>query len=174
MVDVIELLKASLGPSVAALGVAVALAQWHTNKVKIRLDSYDRRLRVYVATIAMLDGALSEIQKRKVPAARASNSLPEKPYQGLAEEVANEFESSLLEAEFLFDERVSRFMHRIDRDVRAVRDHADRLAGHSRSSAHSNAEIYDFQELKRTEERIRNSRLYAADEFRRYLKLRRT
>lgn len=174
MVDVIELLKASLGPSVAALGVAVAFAQWHTNKVKLRLDSYDRRLRVYFSTIAMLDSALSEIQKRKVPAARASNTLPEKPYQGLAAEVAKEFESSLLEAEFLFDEHVSRFMRRIDRDVQTVREHADRLAGHTRTTARGDADILSFRELKRTEERISESRARAADQFRRHLKLRQT
>lgn len=65
MVDVIEFMKATLGPAVAALGVAVAVAQWRTGTIKLRLDSYDRRLRVYKATIGLLDCVLAEVRWRR-------------------------------------------------------------------------------------------------------------
>lgn len=44
---VIEVLKALLTPVVAAVATYIAWQQWKTNALKLKLDRYDRRLRIY-------------------------------------------------------------------------------------------------------------------------------
>ncbi len=47
MCDLVELSKASLTPLIAAITAYIAWQQWETNRQKLTLDGYDRRLRVY-------------------------------------------------------------------------------------------------------------------------------
>ena len=44
---VIEVLKALLTPVIAAVASYIAWQQWKTNELKVKLDRYDRRLRIY-------------------------------------------------------------------------------------------------------------------------------
>ncbi|QDS19377.1 hypothetical protein [Xanthomonas citri] len=173
MSDLLELMKASLGPAVALMGVAVAAAQWHTNDVKLRLDSYDRRLRVYKATVAMLDSAVAEIRRRRVPSWRKSNKKPTLPYEELPEEVVKTFQDCLLEASFLFDREVTHTMHYIDREVRLVRMYAINLAKKEPSELLEKSGQTSLRELREAEARIEKLDKNIEKPFRRYLKLQR-
>ncbi|KER81564.1 hypothetical protein [Xanthomonas arboricola] len=173
MSDLVELMKASLGPGVALMGVAVAAAQWHTNDVKLRLDSYDRRLRVYKATVALLECAISEIGHRQIPNYRKSNTKPALPYEELPEHVVRDFHDCLLETSFLFDQEVTYYMHFIDHQIREVRRCAISLANKDssellRTSTHVNA-----MTLRAAEGQIEEALKHSEKLFRRYLKLQR-
>jgi hypothetical protein len=45
--EIVEILKALLTPTIAGVTVYIAYQQWRTNKYKIKIDHYDRRLQVY-------------------------------------------------------------------------------------------------------------------------------
>jgi len=47
MSELIELSKALLTPLVAVVATYIAWQQWKTNQLKLHLDRYDRRLKVY-------------------------------------------------------------------------------------------------------------------------------
>ncbi|MDO7934626.1 hypothetical protein Q6A26_21835 [Xanthomonas euvesicatoria pv. eucalypti] len=173
MSDLVELMKASLGPGVALMGVAVAAAQWHTNDVKLRLDSYDRRLRVYKATVAMLESAIVEIRRRRVPNWRKSNKTPTLPYAELPEEVVRNFQDCLLEASFLFDREVTHKMHYINTEVRNIRMYATALAKKEPSELLEKSGKTSLRELREAEARIEKLDRNIEEPFRRYLKLQR-
>jgi hypothetical protein len=46
-VFVVQLLQALLTPAIGLLAAFIAWQQWETNREKLRLDKYDRRMRVY-------------------------------------------------------------------------------------------------------------------------------
>ncbi|NIJ81205.1 hypothetical protein [Xanthomonas cannabis] len=173
MSDLLEVMKASLGPAIALMGVAVAAAQWHTNDVKLRLDSYDRRLRVYKATVAMLESAIAEIRRRRVPNWRKSNKDPTLPYEELPEEVVKAFHDCLLEASFLFDREVMHVMHYINTEVRHVRMYAINLAKKEPSELLEKSAQTSLRELREAEKRIEEVSRKIEEPFRRYLKLQR-
>lgn len=166
-------MKASLGPGVAALGVAVAVAQWHTNDVKLRLDSYDRRLRVYKATVAMLECLMEEIRARRGPPHRDRNDKPEGQYQELPEKVVATFEDCLLEAPFLFDEDVTRFMQLVKMDHDHIRMYAKSLVGISQADAYASSQGSSFEALRDSEGRIKRANRNVKTAFQRHLKLQR-
>ncbi len=169
MDSILDLMKASLGPGVAALGVAVAAAQWHTNRVKLRLDSYDRRLVVYKATVALLNAMQEEISTRRGPSARLKNGQPSKAYLLLPREVVSNFESSLLEAPFLFDKDVAIFLHYIDRHRTMIHMYAN----HCSKIAPEAHEVHraDFERLKDSEEGVDRARSMVQQRFAPYLRL---
>lgn len=171
METLVEIMKASLGPGVAALGVAVALAQWHTNKVKLRLDSYDRRLNVYKAVVAFLDEIVAESYQRGGHQARAGIDRIEKPYRELSPEVVAAYRSALLEAPFLFNDEISYFMRRVDSDRQNIRMYATHLAGSTEKSVAGTSKELNLHEMRDCEKRMRKARDQAGQLFRPYLKL---
>lgn len=174
MDDLLDIMKASLGPGVALLGVLVAVAQWHTNDVKLRFDSYDRRLRVYKATVRMLDSLMAEVQVRRGHPARSSNHRPARPYQELPPDVVEAFQESLLEAPFLFDSEVAYFMHAVERDHQAIKMYAKALAGRSsKEISASDEDSVSARALRESEMRIERACARAPRELGQYLKLRR-
>lgn len=50
----VEVLSALLTPVTAGIATYIAWQQWNTNKLKVRLDRYDRRLKIYEETRAVL------------------------------------------------------------------------------------------------------------------------
>ncbi|MGY8562968.1 hypothetical protein L0938_06060 [Paracidovorax citrulli] len=171
MESLVEIMKASLGPGVAALGVAVALAQWHTNQVKLRLDSYDRRLNVYKAVVAFLDEILAESYHRRGHLARARIDRIEKPYRELSPEVVAAYQSALLEAPFLFDDEISYFMRRVDSDRRNIKMYAMDLVGSSAKSVAGTSKELNLRVMRECENRMREARDRVGHLFHPYLKL---
>ena len=57
--SVADWLSALLTPVIAAIAVYIAYQQWRTNRRRLELDPYDRRLRIYQATIEYISAALS-------------------------------------------------------------------------------------------------------------------
>ena len=62
--DLVEISKASLTPVIAIVTVYIAWQQWQTNKKKLFLDLYDRRLKIYeevrqILSIILRDGNAS-------------------------------------------------------------------------------------------------------------------
>lgn len=169
MDSVLELMKASLGPAVAALGVAVAAAQWHTNWVKLRLDSYDRRLLVYKAVVALLDAMLAEIRGRRGSAALRKSGQPSKSYGHVSEEVQSNFANCLLEAPFLFNKDVAAFMHYIDHHRVSIRMYADHCAEID-PQAHAMYKA-DFDRLADCEREVDRARSMVQRRFEPYLRL---
>jgi hypothetical protein len=51
---VLQVLQALLTPLIAAIAVYIAWQQWQGNKLKLVLDRFDRRLRVYENVVAVL------------------------------------------------------------------------------------------------------------------------
>jgi hypothetical protein len=50
----LQILQALLTPLIASIAVYIAWQQWQANKLKLVLDRYDRRLRVYENVVALL------------------------------------------------------------------------------------------------------------------------
>ncbi|MCF3463433.1 hypothetical protein GTY70_05995 [Stenotrophomonas maltophilia] len=169
MVLALDFLKASLGPAVAALGVAVAVAQWHTNTVKLRLDTYDRRLRVYKAVVSMLDAVLNEIAKRRGPTARRKNGEQSRPYGGLPDELVANFADAALEAPFLFDRDIAVLMHRIDHQRSTIRMYANYCAEIAPEAHETHRD--NFRRLTDLERDVEKTREMVQHRFEAYLAL---
>lgn len=174
MSAVLDALNASLGPSVAILGVAVALAQWRTNDVKLRLDCYDRRLNVYKAAVRLLDALIAEIDQRRGPRYLASNNRPERIYQGLPAGVYEAYCQAMVEAPFLFDEEVSYFLRSIDRQRGDIQRYATLVSGHTTATSQGKSDQSNRHNLRQAEERVRKSHAKAVQVFSPYLKLERS
>lgn len=54
IVEILELFKSLLTPTIALITVYIAYQQYRTNKVKLFIDCYDRRLEVYEEVVDML------------------------------------------------------------------------------------------------------------------------
>ena len=52
--NMIDISKALLTPIIAIVTVYIAYQQWKTNELKLKLEKYDRRLRVYEEVIKIL------------------------------------------------------------------------------------------------------------------------
>jgi hypothetical protein len=52
---ILQIFQGFLTPVVAAIAVYIAYQQWQTNERKLKLDTYDRRLRVYRRLTEFLD-----------------------------------------------------------------------------------------------------------------------
>jgi len=90
--DFIDILQALLTPTIAAVAVGVAVAQWWTARNKLRLDLFDRRWAIYVATREMLaemfrHGASTQAAQQK-------------------------FLEGTRGARFLFDENIARYLEK--------------------------------------------------------------
>ena len=74
----VQILQALLTPLIAIIATYIAYQQWNTNKLKLKLDRYERRLRVYqkiVETLQLigrdLDPKLDDLLKYRVSVAEA-------------------------------------------------------------------------------------------------------
>ncbi|WP_415916531.1 hypothetical protein SE336_20965 [Xanthomonas arboricola] len=173
MSELVELMKASLGPAVALLGVAVAAAQWRTNDVKLRLDSYDRRLRIYKAAVAVLESAAAEIRHRRIPNYRRNNKQLGLPYEELPEEVVAAFRDCLLEAPFLFGQEITNYLRYIDHAIKEVRISAIYLAGKDNDELLKNAAQITARHLREMESSIEEEISTISKRFLPYLQLQR-
>lgn len=86
----IHLLQALLTPLIAAIATYIAWQQWSTNRQKLNLDRYDRRLRVY-----------EEVRKVLSIIARDAN---------IGTDDLLKFRTSVSEADFLFGPEVMRYI----------------------------------------------------------------
>lgn len=93
MNQIIEVSKALLTPLIAVVATYIAWQQWNTNKQKLVLDRYDRRLRVYGEVIKILSIIIRD--------AKAS-------YDDLLK-----FRSSVSEADFLFGPEIAEYIDEI-------------------------------------------------------------
>lgn len=78
MSEVVEILKALLTPLIAIIATYIAWQQWNTNKLKLKLERYERRLRVYEEVkrilslmISKADISLAELLKFRAASAEA-------------------------------------------------------------------------------------------------------
>ncbi len=93
--DVIRLLQGLLTPVIAAIAVYIAWQQWRTNRQKLNLERYDRRIRIYeevrkILSIVMRDGYATTDDLLK-------------------------FRTSVSEADFLFGPEVMKYIDEIYR-----------------------------------------------------------
>ena len=91
----IDILTALLTPTVAILGVYIAIQQYKLAKEKHRIEIYDRRMKVYSATLELIRTAN-----------RSAN---------LDEDMYYKFEEKIAEAEFLFGKEVVSLLEDISR-----------------------------------------------------------
>lgn len=95
----VEVLSALLTPVTAGIATYIAWQQWNTNKLKVRLDRYDRRLKIYEETRAVL-----------VLATRKTN---------IELDALMEFWRNISEADFLFGPEIPGYLSQIyDRGIK--------------------------------------------------------
>jgi len=88
----IEVLQALLTPVIALFALSIALAQWWTARNRFKLDLFDRRWAVYVATREILSAMFTHAQT--------------------SEEEQRKFLLGIRGAEWLFDERVESYLRK--------------------------------------------------------------
>ena len=91
--QLIEISKALLTPVIAAVTTYIAWQQWKTNKQKLNLERYDRRLRVY-----------EEVRKILSIIARDAKASTQDLMQ---------FRTSVSEADFLFGPEIPKYIDEI-------------------------------------------------------------
>lgn len=87
---IVEISKALLTPTIAAIGAYIAWQQWKGNQLKLKLDRYDRRLRIY-----------SEVKKVLSIVARDA---------AITTDELLRFRSSVAEADFLFGPEITKYI----------------------------------------------------------------
>ena len=95
IIFIIEILKGLLTPLIACLTVYIAFQQWKTNKQRLKLDLYDRRIRIY-----------QEVKKIIRSIVRSGVAFN-------ADEILD-FRHSVFDAHFLFGEEVIKYLDEID------------------------------------------------------------
>ena len=90
MEQVIEISKGLLTPVIAIVATYIAYQQWQTNRKKLNLERYDRRLRVY-----------EEVRKILSIILRDANASTEDLLK---------FRTSVSEADFLFGPEISEYI----------------------------------------------------------------
>jgi H+/Cl- antiporter ClcA len=90
---VLEIFQGLLTPLIAALAAYIAWQQWQTNVYRLRLDRYDRRLRIYKDVMAFI-------------------ALVSRDFEPTFEEVLS-FARETVEADFLFGEEVTTFINEV-------------------------------------------------------------
>ena len=83
---IIDILTALLTPTVAILGVYIAIQQYRLAKEKHRIEIYDRRMKIYSATLELIRNTFRN--------------------SDISEDMYYKFEEGIAEAEFLFGKEV--------------------------------------------------------------------
>ena len=120
---IVEISKALLTPIIAVVATYIAWQQWRTNRQKLLLDRYDRRLRVYEEVRQILSLILRD--------AKAS-------YDDLLK-----FRTSVSEADFLFGREITDYIDEIYK--RGV--NLQYWSGEYRDSTQDKPEGYDHQKI---------------------------
>jgi hypothetical protein len=89
----ITIFQGLLTPVVAGVAVYIAWQQWKTNKMKLKLDTYDRRQRVYQEVTKILGVVLRDAKVNTDELLR--------------------FRSAVVEADFLFDDDIPIYINQI-------------------------------------------------------------
>ena len=103
--SVVDWLVALLTPVIAAIAVYIAYQQWRTNRRKLALDLYDRRLRIYQATVEYISAVLSNLHPTL--------------------EVILKFRRSTAEVDFLFGQDIKKYLDELFEHGLALRKWAD-------------------------------------------------
>ena len=90
--NLILILQALLTPAIGGIMVYIAYQQWRTNDLKLKMDLYDRRLRIYKEVIGILVRAIEDAAERS--------------------ELGNLMEETA-EADFLFDKNIREYINEI-------------------------------------------------------------
>jgi len=90
---------------IAAIAVYIAYQQWRTNRRKLDLDLYDRRLRIYQATVKYISAVLSNLHPTL--------------------EVILKFRRSTAEVDFLFGQDIKKYLDELFEHGLALRKWAD-------------------------------------------------
>ncbi len=93
MDQIINVFSALLTPLIALMATYIAFQQWKTNQLKLKLETYDRRLRVY-----------EEVKKILIIILRDANVS----YDDLIK-----FRTSVSEADFLFGSEIPEYIEEI-------------------------------------------------------------
>ena len=93
MENIIDILKALLTPLIAVVATYIAWQQWKTNQQKLKLERYDRRLRIYEEVIKILSIILRDAK------ANTGDLL--------------KFRTSVSEADFLFGPEIPEYIDEI-------------------------------------------------------------
>lgn len=93
MKEIIEIFKACLTPTIAIITTYIAYQQWKTNRIKLRMDLYEKRLRIY-----------KEVHKLLAIVIRNAK---------IEQNEFNDFIVNTSEADFLFDTEVTDFISEI-------------------------------------------------------------
>ncbi len=91
--QIAEISKALLTPVVVIITVFIAYQQWKTNQQKLRLDIFDRRLKVY-----------GEVKKILELISRDAN---------VSREELSKFRNAVSEADFLFEKEIPLYINEI-------------------------------------------------------------
>ena len=91
--QIAEASKALLTPSIAVIATYIAWQQWQTNRQKLKLERYDRRLRVYEEVVKLL-------------------SLIDRDANAKYEDLL-QFRTSVSEADFLFGPEIPEYLDEI-------------------------------------------------------------
>ena len=89
----LQILQALLTPIIGAVAVYIAWEQWQANKLKLVLDRYDRRLRVYQNVVALLLLVQRDLKPEIIE--------------------LQKFRTDTAEADFLFEPEISAYLDEI-------------------------------------------------------------
>jgi hypothetical protein len=91
--DIIEISKGLVAPTIAVVTCYIAYQQWQTNKDKLTLDKYDRRLHVYQSAYDFLTRVTQDLNAN--------------------EELLEKFRGSIAASHFLFDREINLYLTEI-------------------------------------------------------------
>ena len=110
LAQIIEISTGMLTPLIAIITTYIAWQQWKTSKLKLNLERYDRRLRVYEEVIKILSIVMVH--------AKASD-----------EDLLN-FKINVSQADFLFGAEVPNYINEICNKAVSLRLHNQRASNH--------------------------------------------
>ncbi len=147
----IQVFQAFLTPLIAILAVFIALQQWRTNHLRLKLELYDRRLAVYEEVKKILGIIIREAD--------------------VSFEDLLKFRSSVTQADFLFGKEVSIYLDEIYKRGLNLRKWKEQYRDYTQEQP----EGYDHQkvvdEMHKELEWLTEQFSPAKEKFKRYLKL---
>ena len=149
--QVIRIMSALLTPVIAIVATYIAWQQWKTNRQKLAMDLYDRRLRIY-----------QEVRKILSSVFRDAN---------ISMQALLEFYSSVSEVHFLFGPEISEYIDEIYKHGTNLGRYKDEYRDHTQPSS----EGYDHKKVVEEMNKELQWLVYqfepAKELFRKYLRL---
>lgn len=147
--EMIEIFRGLLTPTIAIIATYIAYQQWKTNQQKLKLERYDRRLRVY-----------EEVRKILSIIFRDAKATTEDLLK---------FRTSVSEADFLFGPEISEYIDEIyNRGLDLCRwndEYRDHTQEHPEDYDHAQVVKNKHQELSWLKEQFKP----AKEKFKKYL-----